>query len=183
MGEIEISLPYFYYLRENDKILCQVNNYDMVTTNGNKVDIFNGWTGKIISIDLEEDKAEIYFPLIDETVVFVSLKELVKNVVLGYAITCHKMQGASAKVIIGVMDFSTPPMMLTKEMLYTMITRAEKLCILVGQNRAISTAIQNSGISHKKTFLKEMLDGDFVTENNLQNFKKEELIKEDFWRD
>lgn len=173
----------YYYLRENDKVICTTNNYDMSTVEGNKVDIFNGWMGKIVSIDLISETAEVYFPLINETVKFATLKDLINNVTLGYAITCHKMQGASAKVIIGVVDFSTPPAMLTKELLYTMITRAEKLCILVGQNRAISTAIQNSGISHKKTFLKEMLDGDFVTENNLQKFKKEELIKEDFWRD
>ena len=72
--------------------------------------------------------------------------------------------------------------MLTKELLYTMITRAEKLCILIGQNRAINNAIHNSGISYKKTFLKEMLDGDFVTEENLNKFKSKELINESSWK-
>ena len=97
--------------------------------------------------------------------------------------TCHKMQGASAKVIIGVVDFSTPPAMLTKELLYTMITRAEKLCVLVGQNKAINKAIHSSGISHKKTFLKEMLDGNYVTEENLKKFEDKQIIPEKFWED
>ena len=179
--KVAISKDKEYYLRENDKVICNVNNYDMSTTSGTKVDIFNGWMGKISKIDLINGTAEVYFPLIDETVKFATLKDLIANVGLGYAITCHKMQGASAKVIIGVVDFSTPPNMLTKELLYTMITRAEKLCILIGQNKAVSTAIKNSGISHKKTFLKEMLDNEEVTEENCKKFK-EELVSDKSWR-
>lgn len=166
-----------YFLRENDKVICLSNNYGMPSTDGDKVDIFNGWTGKIESIDIDEERAVVYFPLIDKSVIFLSLKDFVNNVALGYAITCHKMQGASAKVIIGVIDFSTPPGMLTKELLYTLITRAEKMCVLVGQNTAINKAINNSGISDKKTFLKEMLDGNDVTEHNIKkyNAKKDSM--------
>lgn len=89
------------------------------------------------------------------------------------------MQGASAKVIIGVLDFSTPPKMLTKELLYTMITRAEKMGIIVGQNRAIAKAIKNSGISNKKTFLQELLvftDKDYETQKEKE--KKQNKITE-----
>lgn len=156
-----------YNLRENDKILCLSNNYGMHTEDGGVVDIFNGWLGKITKIDLTQQKINVYFPLIKQEVVFFDIREFVSKVSLGYAITCHKMQGASAKVIVGVIDYYTPPSMLTKELLYTLITRAEKLCVLVGQNRAVRTAIKNSGISHKKTFLKDMLDGDVVSEQDV----------------
>ena len=179
----KIGTDKMHWLREEDKIICMSNNYDMSTTDGNTVDIFNGWTGKILKIDIDNDQALIYFPLINSIVIFKSLKELAETISLGYAITCHKMQGASAKVIIGAVDYSTPPQMLTKELLYTLITRAEKMCILIGQNKAITKAIQSSGISHKKTFLKEMLDGDYVTEENLKKYKREELVEERQWRE
>ena len=175
--KVTLSEDKYYYLRENDKIICVANNYDMPTIDGQTVDIFNGWTGKIVSIDLNNRKAIVYFPLIDATVLFPTLVDLEKNVMLGYAITCHKMQGASAKVIIGAIDFSTPPKMLTKELLYTLITRAEKLCVLVGQNKAVINAIKNSGVEEKKTFLKEMLDGDYVSEKNIKNKNIDRYIK------
>ena len=143
-----------YILRQGDKVLCTQNSYKVSTTKGGETDIFNGWTGIVTSI--KDNKATIYFPLADEEICL-SSKEIRDSIVLGYAITCHKIQGSSAKVIIGIIDFSTPPMMLTKELLYTMITRAEKMGIIVGQNRAILRAINNSGISNKKTFLPEFL--------------------------
>lgn len=144
-----------FILRQGDKVLCTQNLYEIDTTKaGQTTDVFNGWTG--IITDIEDNRATIYFPLADEEVVMKE-KELKNSIILGYAITCHKMQGASAKIIIGVIDFSTPPKMLTKELLYTMITRAEKIAIIVGQNRAIAKAINTSGISDKKTFLQELL--------------------------
>lgn len=144
-----------FILRQGDKVLCTQNLYEIDTTKaGQTTDVFNGWTG--IITDIEDNRATIYFPLADEEVVMKE-KELKNSIILGYAITCHKMQGASAKIIIGVIDFSTPPKMLTKELLYTMITRAEKIAVIVGQNRAIAKAINTSGISDKKTFLQELL--------------------------
>ena len=117
--------------------------------------------------------------------VVLSNNDIYENITLGYAITCHKMQGASAKVIIGVLDFSTPPKMLTKELLYTMITRAEKIGIIVGQNRAIAKAIENSGISDKKTFLQELLvitDDDYELQKQRDDKRKkitEALLNEE----
>lgn len=143
-----------FILRQGDKVLCTQNLYEIDTTKAGKTDIFNGWTG--IITDVKDNKATIYFPLAEEEVVMKE-RELKNSIILGYAITCHKMQGASAKIIIGAIDFSTPPKMLTKELLYTMITRAEKIAVIVGQNKAIARAINTSGISDKKTFLQELL--------------------------
>lgn len=158
---IDISEEKSFDIRKNDKVLCTRNMYDIPTIETNeeevsKTDIFNGWTGLVKEITPTQD-AIIYFPLANEQVIL-SQAEIKESITLGYAITCHKMQGASAKVIIGVIDFSTPPKMLTKELLYTMITRAEKMGIIVGQNKAIAKAIENSGVSNKKTFLKELLE-------------------------
>ena len=107
-------------------------------------------------IDIYKETALIKFPIINDTVIF-PLSDLTKSIILGYASTIHKFQGSSAKVIIGVIDYSTPPDMRTKELLYTLLTRAEEIGVLVGQNAAINEAIDVSGISDKNTFLVELL--------------------------
>lgn len=162
-----------YAIRPNDKVLCVTNQYDMVSyaietdednqpqTIAQSVDIFNGWTGLVTSVDNVENCATVYFPIVDKEVNF-DYGKLLESIQLGYAITCHKMQGASAEVVIGVIDYSTPPRMLTKELLYTMLTRAEKECILIGQGAAINRAIQQSGVSDKQTFLQELLKKEII---------------------
>lgn len=170
---ITLSEDKNFCIRTNDKVLCTKNIYGIKTTDGNETDIFNGWTGIVKNITYNNEVI-IYFPLAGEEVILNS-GEIYESITLGYAITCHKMQGASAKVIIGVLDFSTPPKMLTKELLYTMITRAEKMGIIIGQNRAIAKAIENSGISNKKTFLQELL---VFTEEDYK-VQEEKLKKKD----
>lgn len=151
---IKISDEKIMEIREHDKVMCIVNQYQLLTVDGEKVDVFNGWTGLVHSI--RGSLIEIYFPIIDEYVLFT--EEKVRNsITLGYASTCHKMQGSSNTVIIGVIDYSTPPQMRTKELLYTLITRAEKICVLAGQRGAINESIKKSGISNKQTFLPELL--------------------------
>lgn len=172
---IKLSEEKNFCIRKNDKVLCTKNIYGIKTITQDETDIFNGWTGIVKDITYNNEVI-IYFPLAGEEVVLNS-GEIYENITLGYAITCHKMQGASAKVIIGVLDFATPPKMLTKELLYTMITRAEKMGIIVGQNRAIAKAIENSGISNKKTFLQELLvftDEDYEAQKEKK--KKQEQI-------
>lgn len=166
---IPVALEKSYKIHRGDKVLCTKNCYDIETVKRTKTDIYNGWIGTVEEIEDYSETIVIYFPLINQQVIIPYSKKDVLT--LGYAITCHKMQGASAKNIIGVLDFSTPPMMLTKELLYTMITRAEKECVIVGQNRAIRKAIDQSGISNKKTFLLEMLD---KKENIEQELKENE---------
>lgn len=68
------------------------------------------------------------------------------------------MQGSDCPIIIGGIDYSTPPFMLTRELVYTLVTRAEDHVVLVCQNGAIRDAIETSNVSEKNTFLREMLD-------------------------
>jgi exodeoxyribonuclease V alpha subunit len=174
---INLSEDKSFCIRKNDKVLCTKNIYGIKTTEQTETDIFNGWTGIVKKIT-EDNQVVIYFPLAEEEVILNS-GEIYESITLGYAITCHKMQGASAKVIIGVLDFSTPPKMLTKELLYTMITRAEKMGIIIGQNRAIAKAIENSGISNKKTFLQDLLvftDEDYEAQKDRTN-KKNKILE------
>ena len=157
-NEIKVKLgkDKSYYLREGDKVMCIKNNYRI--QGRKKTGVFNGWCGILKTIDNVLGFHEVYIPMIDDTMIF-STSDLTSGVVLGYASTVHKYQGSSAKVIIGVFDNTTPPSMRTRELLYTLWTRAEKECITVGQNSAIYNAARNSGVTDKNTFLVELLDG------------------------
>lgn len=156
--------------RKGDKVMCIKNNYrapvelkDMFSyydsedeANRKTTAIFNGWTGVITNIDTTIGLTYIKFDLCEDTVVLTK-GEMLSYIMLGYASTVHKYQGSQSKCIIGVLDYSTPPMMLTKELVYTMLTRAEKECWLLECNSAFRKAINTSGVSSKATFL-----GDFL---------------------
>ena len=156
-NEIKVKLgkDKSYYLREGDKVMCIKNNYRI--QGKKKTGVFNGWCGILKTIDNVLGFHEVYIPMIDDTMIF-STSDLTSGVVLGYASTVHKYQGSSAKVVIGAFDNTTPPSMRTRELLYTLWTRAEKECITVGQNSAIYNAARNSGVTDKNTFLVELLD-------------------------
>ena len=143
-----------YILREGDKVMCIKNNYKV--TGSSKTGVFNGWCGILTEIT-DYGFHKVYIPMIDDTMTF-STFDLTSGVILGYASTIHKFQGSSAKIIIGAFDNTTPPMMRTKELVYTLWTRAEKECITVAQNTALYNAAKNSGVIDKNTFLVELLD-------------------------
>lgn len=155
--DVQLSKDKHFFLREGDKVMCIKNNYKLFNIEGIKTPVFNGWVGILKTINVYTNIVEIFFPIINDTVCFTT-SEVCSSVILGYASTTHKYQGSSAKCIIGVLDTSVPPDMLTKELLYTMITRAEDECIIVAQNGALYKAALQSGITNKNTFLTELLD-------------------------
>lgn len=113
--------------------------------------IFNGNIGIVKAIDIEKGMMLVDFgELIGQVVLDKSFIE--KSVELAYAITCHKLQGSSAERVVVGLDYSAY-MMLTSEYLYTAITRAEKLCDLIGENKAIRFAITQVQSNKKQTFL------------------------------
>lgn len=161
--EVEIVLPSkkTFVLREGDKILNIKNNYDLYNVEDREVEVFNGWVGIVKEINTYKEEVVIHFPIIKQNVLF-TFKDVGKSVILGYASTVHKYQGSSAKVIIGVLDYGTPPDMRTRELVYTIPTRAEKLCYFICQTKALNKAINQSGISDKNTFLVNMLLDDSI---------------------
>lgn len=147
-----------YTLREKDKVMIMKNNYKIENEDGEEVGVFNGWVGIVEEINLNEKMIYISLPIIKDTVL-IPFKD--RHIVqLGYANTTHKFQGSSSKVIIGGLDYSTPPLMRTRELIYTLVTRAEKHCILVAQNGALRESVETSFVSDKNTFLREMLDNE-----------------------
>lgn len=152
-----------FRLSVGDRVIIMRNTYDSVKTIHRdneelteECPVYNGDRGIIKEITVSY--AIVTFDLWGD--VFLNAKQL-KNVELGYALTCHKLQGSEAPyVIIGIDD--TSRMMLTKEWLYTAITRAKKHCIVCAQSKILSYAISTSNIPIKRTMLKELLIHDFT---------------------
>lgn len=140
-----------YVIRVGDKIMNMVNQYKTLDTNGILTPVFNGNLGIVKAIYSKE-------MVID----FVGIGELViekdnwKNIELGYASTAHKLQGSEFNTIIVGVD-SSSYVMLSKEWLYTAVTRSKKMCYLCGDNYAIRTSVKQSNLVKKLTHLKELL--------------------------
>lgn len=127
-----------------DRVMQMRNNYDK--------NVFNGDTGFITSIDLVERVMIIRYDDRDISYDFSELDELV----LAYAISIHKSQGSEyAATIIPV--FMNHFILLQRNLLYTAITRSKKLCILIGQPKAIAIAIKNTKGIARKTLLTKFL--------------------------
>jgi len=139
-----------YTFREGDKVMQIKNNYqtewkltgnNLVTGEG----IYNGDIGNILFID--EAEQEMYVQFDDEKEVVYSFNQL-DELILAYASTVHKSQGSEFPVIIMPIVWA-PPMLLTRNLLYTAITRAKRLVVLVGQEKYMEEMIENNKIDKR----------------------------------
>lgn len=135
--------------RLGDRVMQIKNNYDKF--------VFNGDMGIITAIDLVDHHIQVQFP--DQIVTYdiVELDELV----LAYAISIHKSQGSEFDAVI-VPVFTQHFTLLQRNLLYTAITRAKKLCIFIGQVKAIAIAIKNNKGRERLTFLSHFLTSDLT---------------------
>jgi len=149
--------------REGDKIMQTKNNYDIFWEKGNSNDlrtyetgsgIFNGELGRITRIDNIEKNVEVLFD--DGKVAWYAFSEL-DELDLAYSITVHKAQGSEFDVVIMVVPWASK-MLLTRNLLYTGMTRAKKLLILIGNNKIVGDMINNSEIKKRNTGLKYKLE-------------------------
>lgn len=162
-----------YYIRVGDKIINVKNNYKISTVHKDefdrwetetdeigdprKVSVFNGYTGQVIDITSNDDIIA-FFPLVGETVIIPKdhwRKD--KGINLGYALSCHKIQGSSFKYPICVLD-SSHYVMLSREWLYTAMTRSSLYCTVVAENKALRQAINTTSVQNKQTFLRDLID-------------------------
>ena len=130
--------------RVNDKVMQIKNNYDK--------EVFNGDMGRIKNIDAEEHILEVNFYGKKIRYDFSELNELV----LAYAITVHKSQGSEYRIVI-IPVMTQHYLLLQRNLLYTGITRAKEMVILVGTKKALWIAIKNNKTFHRNTSLKERL--------------------------
>ena len=132
--------------RLHDKVMQIRNDYDK--------EVFNGDIGFISSVDMEERELKVDF---DGRQVQYDISEL-DELVLAYACTIHKSQGSEYPIV--VMPFMmTHYIMLQRNLLYTGVTRAKKILVLVGERKAVRLAIRNNRAVDRNTLLAERLRG------------------------
>lgn len=136
-----------YTFRQGDKVMQIRNNYDK--------NVFNGDIGYITAVDTTERTLSITF---DNRVVEYDITEL-DEIVLAYAVTIHKSQGSEFPVVVMPVTMKHF-VMLQRNLIYTGITRAKKICVLVGTTKALAYAIGNNTVSKRNTKLKERLNQD-----------------------
>lgn len=134
-----------YTYRQGDKVMQIRNNYDK--------NVFNGDIGYITAVDTNERTLTVSF---DSRLVVYDVTEL-DELTLAYAITIHKSQGSEFPVVVMPITMKHY-VMLQRNLIYTGITRAKKICVLVGTTKALAYAIHNQTVSKRNTMLKERLN-------------------------
>lgn len=142
--------------REGDKVMQIRNNYDLIWTrdsdekSGNG--IFNGDIGTVEQINTADGVMSILFDDRRVQYEFSLLDELEH----AYAITAHKSQGSEYPIVVIPMC-SAAPMLLTRNLLYTAVTRAQKMVILVGREDIVEQMVGNNRHSKRHTGLREAI--------------------------
>ncbi|MDD3831725.1 MAG: ATP-dependent RecD-like DNA helicase [Clostridia bacterium] len=146
--------------REGDKVMQIVNDYDMEWTRIGQFGViesgsgvFNGDIGYIKSIDKLNGSIKVVFDD-DKEAEYLALD--LYNLQLAYAITIHKSQGSEFDVIV-VPIVSGPPTILNKNLLYTAVTRAKKVVVLVCNKRVLNMVVSNNYIALRNTLLADFL--------------------------
>ncbi len=128
-----------------DRVMQLRNNYDK--------NVFNGDLGIIKSVDTENQSIVVEYN--ENNNVTYDTDEL-GEITLAYATTIHKSQGSEYPVVV-LPCFMQHFMLLQRNLLYTGFTRAQKLCILIGEPRAIAIAIKKTECGQRASFLKQLL--------------------------
>src|ERR1700674_3022586 len=133
-------------LRVGDKVMQVRNNYDL--------EVWNGDIGRITSIDEEEQRLQVAFDGREVAYELAAIDELA----LAYACSIHKAQGSEYPCVV-IPLHTQHYVMLQRNLLYTGITRAKRLAVLVGETRALATAVANRRVLKRFSRLAERLAG------------------------
>ena len=144
-----------YSFRLNDRVMQTTNNYERewVKDSERGTGVFNGDIGTITHIDGAINELIVTFE--DGRVARYTKADL-SEIVLSYAITIHKSQGSEFDCII-IPVLSGPPMLLTRNLLYTAVTRAKRMVVLVGSELCIKRMVRNNYTQKRFTLLKDFL--------------------------
>ena len=130
--------------RVGDKVIQTKNNYEK--------EIFNGDTGYISSVNTEDKTLTVDY---GDAEVFYERADL-DELLLAYALTVHKSQGSEYPIVVMPVT-NQHYFMLSKNLLYTGITRAKQICVLVGSKEALAYGVKNIRITKRNTMLKDRL--------------------------
>ena len=143
-------------LKKNDKVMQRRNNYEK--------EVFNGDIGfieahhsekQIISIRFDDKIVDYYYDELDE-------------ITLAYAMTIHKSQGSEFKAVIIPLT-GEHYVMLERNLLYTAMTRAKQLLIVIGDKKSLRIAIQKQTAKTRNTMLRSLLDETFLKHTQMSD--------------
>ncbi len=148
----------FTQFQVGDKVMQTKNNYMIKWKKIKRVHgeppegqgIFNGDIGYVKSIDDEDNVVSVIFD--EDKIVEFDAQEL-EDLELAYAVTIHKSQGSEFKVVL-IPLFMGPPLLMSRNLIYTAVTRAKELLVLVGSKKALSYMIRNTKTYERHTSLK-----------------------------
>jgi len=136
-----------YVFKKGDRVMQIRNNYDK--------DVFNGDIGVVASINQEDRTLAVDF---DSHIVEYEISEL-DELTLAYATTIHKSQGSEYPIVV-MPVMMNHYVMLQRNLIYTGITRSKKVCVLIGQVKALAYAVHHQTVTDRNTLLKERIHGD-----------------------
>lgn len=140
--------------RVGDPLLVMRNDY------GREVEVFNGDIGRLTAITPEDDdnpaRLTVFFEGYGSEVTWTA-REL-DTLSLAYCVTIHKSQGSEYPCVIAVMS-QAHHTMLERQILYTALTRAKRLCVIVGTKKAVAIAVSNAKGKQRHTHLSDRLKG------------------------
>ncbi len=141
--------------REGDKVMQIVNNYDRkFSQNGHTFEgVYNGDIGYVKEVNFEFEYLTVVFD--DNKEVEYSFDEL-EELELAYAVTIHKSQGSEFDYVILPL-FTGYPKLFTRNLLYTAMTRAKKMLIIIGSRRIVNFMVDNIDEKNRKTGLKNQI--------------------------
>lgn len=131
-----------YNLKIGDKVMQTRNNYELKWKKAGNLEgegVFNGDMGLVTKIDESSQFVEVMFD--DERLVRYDF-EILDEIELSYAVTIHKSQGSEFPVVV-IPLFGCPEKLLYRNLIYTAVTRAKKLVVLVGQEQVLHTMVDN----------------------------------------
>lgn len=148
--ETTLSVQHFSQeFRVGDRVMQVKNNYDK--------NVFNGDMGNIAAVDSANKALAVNFG--QNQVLYKSFE--LDQLTLAYAVSIHKSQGSEFGAVT-IPVFTQHFVMLSKKLLYTAITRAKKLCILIGQPKAVAMATKNQKNLKRLSFLSDILSKKLV---------------------
>ncbi len=136
------------FFRTGDRVIHRRNNYDL--------GVYNGDIGEIVRIDNQALTCTVSFFPDNRTVDY--QRDDIVELDLAYAITIHKSQGSEFEVVI-IPVLTQHFKMLFRNLLYTGLTRARRLAVLVGSRKALAMAVRNQDTSQRQTMLQALLAG------------------------
>ena len=145
----------YYTFRDNDKVMQIKNNYDIVWKRDgeNGTGVFNGDIGTVIKVERSRSRLFIDF---DGRITEYST-EMLDQLELAYAITVHKSQGSEFNVVILPL-LGGFEKLYYRNLLYTAVTRAKKMLIIVGSKNVVEAMVANNRRTLRYTCLKDMIE-------------------------